>query len=67
MGSSNSGPGVFINAEPVIDRMTELIKKSWVKPEVEIFDFGHIQIADRLMKLGLIAKNSHFQLCMRTK
>jgi len=67
IGSSNSGSGVFINAEPVIDRMAELIKKSGVKPEVEIFDFGDIQIAERLIKLGLIEKNAHFQLCMGTK
>jgi len=67
IGSSNNGPGVFVNAEPVIDRMAELIKASGVKPEVEIFDFGHIQIADRLMKMGLLEKNAHFQLCMGTR
>ncbi len=67
IGSSNSGSGVFVNAEAVIDRMAELIKESGVKPEVEIFDFGHIQIAERLIKLGLIDKNAHFQLCMGTK
>lgn len=67
IGSLNTRSGVFINYEPVVDKMAELIKKSGVKPEVEIFDFGHIQIAQRLMKLGLIEKNAHFQLCMGTK
>jgi uncharacterized protein (DUF849 family) len=67
VGSSNTKTGVFINAEVVVDRMAELIKGCGVKPEVEIFDFGHIQIAERLMKLGLIEKNAHFQLCMGTK
>jgi len=67
IGSINTRSGVFINYEPVVDKMAELIKKSGVKPEVEIFDFGHIQIAQRLMKLGLIEKNAHFQLCMGTK
>jgi uncharacterized protein (DUF849 family) len=51
IGSSNSGSGVFVSAEAVIDRKAELIKESGVKPEVEIFDFGHIQIAERLIKL----------------
>lgn len=67
IGSLNTRTGVFINYEPVVDKMAELIKHSGVKPEVEIFDFGHIQIAQRLMKLGLIEKNAHFQLCMGTK
>ena len=67
IGSSNAGFGVFVNAEVVIDKMAELIKQSGVKPEVEIFDVGHIQIANRLMRLGLLEKNAHFQLCMGTR
>jgi uncharacterized protein (DUF849 family) len=67
IGSANSGIGLFVNAEVVIDRMAELIKASGVKPEVEIFDVGHIQIAQRLIRLGLLEKNAHFQLCMGTR
>jgi uncharacterized protein (DUF849 family) len=67
IGSANSRTGVFVNAEVVIDKMAEFIKKSGVKPEVEIFDFGHLQIAYRLMNLGLLEKNAHFQLCMGTR
>lgn len=67
IGSSNAGFGIFVNAEVVIDKMAELIKQSGVKPEVEIFDVGHIQIANRLMRLGLLEKNAHFQLCMGTR
>lgn len=67
IGSANATYGVFANTEPVIDSMAALIKKSGVKPEVEIFDAGHIQIANRLIKLGLLDTNSHFQLCMGTK
>jgi uncharacterized protein (DUF849 family) len=67
VGSSNNRSGLFANPESVIDRMAALIKGSGVKPEVEIFDFGHIRIAERLIRLGLIEKNAHFQLCMGTK
>lgn len=67
IGSSNAGFGVFVNAQNVIDRMAELIKAAGVKPEVEIFDTGNIQIANRLMKLDLLEKNAHFQLCMGTR
>lgn len=64
IGSLNFGAFVFVNAEPVINKMAELIKTARVKPEVEIFESGHIQIAKRLMSLGLIDKNAYFQLCM---
>ncbi len=67
VGSANAPFGVFVNAEPVIDKMAELIKQAGVKPEIEIFDVGHIQIANRLIRLGLVEKNAHFQLCMGTK
>jgi len=67
IGSSNAGFGVFVNAQVVIDKMAEMIKQAGVKPEIEIFDSGHIQIANRLIKLGLVEKNAHFQLCMGTK
>ncbi len=67
IGSSNAGFGVFVNAQAVIDKMAELIKSCGVKPEVEIFDSGHLQIASRLIKLGLIEKNAHYQLCMGTR
>lgn len=66
VGSSNFGAWVFVNAQPVIDKMAELIKGAGVKPEIEIFDAGQITIADRLIRLGLIERNAHFQLCMGT-
>jgi len=66
IGSSNFGTMVFMNAQPVIDRMAGLIKGAGVKPEIEIFDVGQIAIAERLMKLGLVEKNPHFQICMGT-
>lgn len=67
VGSANAPFGLFVNAEAVIDKMAELIKQAGVKPEIEIFDVGHIQIANRLIRLGLVEKNAHFQLCMGTR
>ncbi len=67
IGSSNAGFGVFVNAQVVIDKMAETVKAAGVKPEVEIFDAGHIQIARRLIQLGLLEKNAHYQLCMGTR
>jgi len=67
VGSANAPFGVFVNAESVIDKMAELIKQAGVKPEIEIFDVGNIQIANRLIKLGLVERNAHFQLCLGTR
>lgn len=66
IGSANFGASIFANAQPVIDRMAELMKSAGVKPELEIFEVGQIKIAERLMKLGLVNTPAHFQLCMGT-
>jgi uncharacterized protein (DUF849 family) len=67
VGTANLRNGAFVNVEPVVDRMAEMIKSAGVKPELEVFDVGHIQIAKRLIDLGLVKKNAHFQLCMGTR
>ena len=67
VGTANLRNGAFVNVEPVVDRMAEMIKSGGVKPELEVFDVGHIQIAKRLIDLGLVEKNAHFQLCMGTR
>ena len=66
IGSANASFGIFANPQIVVDRMAEMIKRAGVKPEVEIFDVGHIRIANRLIKKDLLEKNAHFQLCMGT-
>ncbi len=67
IGSMNFGEGLFVNATPVVDKMAEYIKEAGVKPEVELFDIGHIDIAKRLLSLGLLETPPHYQLCMGTQ
>jgi len=66
IGSMNFGEGLFTNAQPVVDRMAQMMKEAGVKPEVELFDMGHIEIARRLISLGLVDEPVHYQLCMDT-
>lgn len=66
IGTMNFGIGVFANTQPIVDKMAEMIKETGAKPEVELFDVGQIEIANRLMDLGLIEARPHFQLCMGT-
>jgi len=66
IGTMNFGDGVFVNAQHVVDKMAEMIREVRVKPEVEVFEVGHIQTANRLLSLGLVETPAHFQLCMGT-
>lgn len=66
IGTMNFGDGVFVNSQYVVDKMAEMIRDAGVKPEVEVFEVGHIQTANRLLSLGLVEKPAHFQLCMGT-
>jgi uncharacterized protein (DUF849 family) len=58
--------GVFVNIKDVVEKMAELIKGAGVKPEVELFEVGHIEIAKKMLSRGLLEKPVHFQLCMGT-
>jgi len=66
IGTMNFGEGLFVNAPGVVDKMAELIKEVGTKPEIELFDIGHIEIYNRLSDAGLIEGTPHFQLCMGT-
>jgi 3-keto-5-aminohexanoate cleavage enzyme len=67
IGSVNFTDQVFVNppdwGETAAKRMLE-----WgVKPEIEIFDVGHISQALNLASKGLIKQPLYFQLCMGVK
>jgi uncharacterized protein (DUF849 family) len=64
IGTINFNRWIMANTFPDVERMAEIILKAGTKPELEIFDSGHIDIARHLIRLGLIKGNSHFQLCM---
>ncbi|MBU2646256.1 3-keto-5-aminohexanoate cleavage protein [bacterium] len=66
IGSMNFGPGLFINAPGLVDNMAEMIRDIGSKPEIELFDIGHIEIARHLIRSGLITGTPHYQLCMGT-
>ena len=64
VGSLNFGPRAFINLVSIVEKMAALIKEAGVKPELEVFDIGHIRIAKHLIQQGLVAKPPLFQLCL---
>lgn len=58
------GDEVFINTENTIKEFANKMIKSNVKPEIEVFDKGMIDMALRLNKMGFIKDNMHFNFVM---
>jgi uncharacterized protein (DUF849 family) len=67
VGSMDFGPHVFVNYLPYTEQMAEQIRDAGVKPELEVFDMGHIQIAKHLIETGRVKEPPLFQLCMGIK
>ncbi len=67
VGSMNFGPHVFVNYLSHVEWMAEQIRDAGVKPELEVFDMGHIEIANHLLRTGRVARPPLFQLCLGTR
>lgn len=60
-GNDNS---IYISTPPILRRMAALTKEWGVKPELEVFELGHIRFAKAMMEEGLLADPPMFQLCL---
>ncbi|MBM7840666.1 uncharacterized protein (DUF849 family) [Alkalihalobacillus xiaoxiensis] len=63
-GSLNFGDQVYLGPESWLRDHAQLIKESGVKPELEVFDTGHIRLANQLIADGLIDGNPMYQFCL---
>ncbi len=63
-GSMNFGREVAINRVGDLERMARFAQQLGVKPELEVFDFGQVEIARHLIDLGLVDGHPLFQLCL---
>jgi uncharacterized protein (DUF849 family) len=63
-GSMNFGPGLVLNTIDHLRVMAEHIKACGVKPEIEVFELGHVWLAKQLIKEGVIEEPPLFQLCL---
>ena len=64
VGSVNFGSYLFVNLVSIVEKMAAMIKEAGTKPELEVFDIGHIRIANHLIARGLVEKPPLFQLCL---
>ncbi len=66
-GTVNFGDDIFENSFPVMRAILGEMKKHGVKPELEIFDAGHISNAKRLVEEGHLAFPQHFDFVLGVK
>lgn len=64
VATMNFGEGVFMNSPPHLRLMADAIRQAGVKPEIEVFEAGHIRLAVRLIEQGHLAAPAHFQFCL---
>lgn len=58
------GEQVFMNVPAHLREMADRAKATNVKPELEVFDVGHIELAKALIAQGHVAAPPLFQLCL---
>jgi len=65
-GTLNFGDGneIYISTPPMLREMAALTKQWGVKPELEVFELGHIRFATQMITEGLIADPPMFQICL---
>ncbi len=64
VGTFNFGETIFVNTPGHLRIMAKRIQELEVKPELEVFEPGHIMFAHRLIEEGLIDGAPMFQLCL---
>ncbi len=64
VGTFNFGETIFVNTPAHLRIMAKRIQELGVKPELEVFEPGHIMFAHRLIEEGLIDGAPMFQLCL---
>ncbi len=60
----NFGEHLFLNTPAHLRAMAAQIREAGVKPEIEVFDLGQIELARHLIAEGHLARPPLFQLCL---
>ena len=65
VGSLNfRGGRVFVNPADWVETAAKAMLEAGVKPEMEVFELGHIRQATDVIGKGLVADPPYFQLCL---
>ena len=55
---------IYISTLPILRKMAKLTQSWGVKPELEVFDLGHIRLAKQLISEKLVNEPPMFQICL---
>jgi 3-keto-5-aminohexanoate cleavage enzyme len=58
---------VFINSAEWVEKAAKRMQQKKVKPEMEVFEVGHVLQAADLVEKGLIEAPPYFQICLGIK
>jgi uncharacterized protein (DUF849 family) len=64
VATMNFGKHAFVNVPDHLVRMATLVEEAGVKPEIEVFDLGHVRLARNLIETRGVLKDPLFQLCL---
>ena len=64
VATMNVGPWAMVNVPAQLAAMAKMIRDAGVKPELEVFDLGHVRLAAKMVADGLFAGPPFLQLCL---
>ena len=64
VATMNFGEHAFLNTPGHLRAMADTIRAAGVRPEIEVFDLGQVELAKRLIAEGHLASPPLFQLCL---
>src|SRR6185369_3760658 len=64
VATMNFGEGVYMNTPAHLRLMADASRMAGVKPEIEVFEAGHVRLATRLIEQGHLLAPAHFQFCL---
>jgi uncharacterized protein (DUF849 family) len=64
VATMNLGPSPIINTPPHIRAIARLIQDAGVKPEMEVFELGHLEQAKALIAEGFVSGTPLIQICL---
>jgi uncharacterized protein (DUF849 family) len=60
----NYAATAYVSTPDMLRGMARIIREAGVRPEIEVFELGHVWLAKQLVSEGLIETPALFQLCM---
>ena len=64
MNFAAGGDYIMVNTPSVLDSMAKQVQELGVRPELEVFDFGHLVYVHEMIQKGLLDDPVMIQLCM---